>query len=265
MVKKSEKENFKIIDLISIGVAIFITIGALLYNFLPSNIALVSYAIYFVSLITGLIISIIAFKQLNIETINKLEELPPTINKLIESWEFKDLIMTESDTDYWSNKKIKHITFFGVSFALTGGESKESTIERDKLLQFLKRDKTKITYICTPYIEEESIILTYIKQFLQKIKKFEEIKNKIEIYRLKNNPLHSRLILLEYFDETPKLVLYQLRTFHGSETFERKIDSLVIKISDQKAVDHLFQTIKGYENGGIREDLEKRRKEFGIH
>lgn len=266
MIEKLKKILEKILGnpivsaVISIGALIFIIFGSYFTSSLSLAVMGVLVSIYFLSLVTGVFVGSYILKSLDVEIINKSIDRLEGLTSKFSKWEYEGLVVNEKD--YWPNKEIKQLTVFGVNFSLTGGRDEPSKKERQRLLDLLKNENIKVIYICTKSVEDDyELIPKYITYFLEEIRKeknFKEIKEKIEIYTSRENPLRARVVLIERFDGH-RLALYKLGSF-GSEKLESKIGDLAIKIDEEKALDRLYQIIDEVKNKsgpGVIENLGK--------
>lgn len=243
--KKKNIEKFLgnpiVMAVIGIGTIVFVTIGSFFIGLPPTNIIIILMGMYILSIATSLLIGLYIFRYLNMDTIDNFNNSISAFNEIANYWKFKDLVVDSSD---YIDKK--EMIVFGVNFSLTGGNSSESDLTRKNLLK-----KNRITYICTPLIEEDyPLILDNIKMFLQKVN-YDKIKGKIEIYRRKDNPLNARVILYDR-----NLGLYQPR-FPGSDEFRSQIRHFAIKIDDEITIQKLHIFIDKMKSESEKIDLEK--------
>lgn len=230
---------------ISIGALIFIIFGSFFISSLSLMAIGVLVSVYFMSIVTGVLVGSYVIKSLDVEVIkNYVDRLGEYTSKL-KPWEYEDLLVNEYD--YWPDKGkgIKQMTFFGINFSLTGGWDERSKKERQRILNLLENENIKIGYVCTKSVGEDyELIQPRIKSFSEEIRKeknFEKIKEKLEIYISRENPLRARVLLIER-DDGNKLALYKLGSF-GSPDLEKKLGDFAIKIEEGNAVENLYHII----------------------
>jgi len=202
----------------------------------------------------GFIIGFFIFRNWKIDAIKDLEsksyEILQNAKELVDHWEFKDLV--KNVNNFYPEEEM---VVYGVDFSKTAEDPKE----RERLLNILnQKGLKKVTFVCTVYSSRKyTDIAEHVREFIRSVADFKKIKNKIEIYGHKGNPLDKKLILLDH-----NLVLYQ-PGIPAKEKFNVKIRDLAIKISDTEAISHYYGLVEDIKNKS-ENVLEKVLKEMNL-
>lgn len=225
-----------------------------LINFKNPSRIILSFVIGGVIICWGFIISFFIFRNWKIDTIKNLEsksyEILQNAKKLVDYWEFKDLVINVNN--YFPKEEM---VVYGVNFSKTAEDPKE----RERLLNILnQKGLKKVTFICTAYSSDRyTDIAEHVREFIRSVADFKKIKSKIEIYGYNGNLLRKRLILLDH-----NLVLYQ-PGISAKEEFNVKIQDLAIKINDTAAIIHYYGEVEDIKNKS-ENVLEKVLKEMNL-